>query len=120
VTAIQVGTNVTRPGQDGWTYLYGIRRDDGEEVTVAVTCAATAAAVATLKDNVQALESMKDHGANAALHVAEQVESPAARGRTHVRMFYSLITGDLQHRVDYERPLNTAAAGAFVDATGYG
>jgi len=106
---------MTRPGQDGWTYLYRICRDDGEEVTVAVTCTPTATAVATLKDNAEALESMRNHGAADAMRVAEQVESPAARGRTHVRMFYSLISGDLQCRIDHER---SPDAVAIVSATG--
>jgi hypothetical protein len=110
VTAILAGTALTRPGQDGWTYLYRVRRGDGEEVTVAVTCAYTAVGVATLKDNAEALESMRDFGAGDALRIAERVESPVHCGRTHVRMFYSLINGDLQWRVEYERPLSAVTA----------
>jgi hypothetical protein len=104
VTKILERENVTRPGEDGWSYLYRIRRNDGEEVTVAVSCARTATAVATLRDNAAALTSMRDDGVGDAMRVAELVASPAQCGRTHVRMFYSLVDGSLQWRSECERP----------------
>ena len=107
--------NLTRPGEDGWSYLYRVRRDDLEEVTVAVSCARLATAIATLQDNAEALESMREYGAADALRIAEQVESPARCGRTHVRMFYSLVRGDLQWRSECERPLGPSpSAGAHT------
>ena len=110
MTEILDRENLTRPGEDGWSYLYRVRRNDGEEVTVAVSCARTATAIATLQDNTEALESMREYGAADAARVAERVESPARCGRTHVRMFYSLVGGDLQWRVDCERPLAAASS----------
>jgi hypothetical protein len=112
VTAIVARENLTRPGEDGWSFYYRVRRDDAEEVTFRVSCPQTATAVATLKDNADALRSMKHYGAVDVVSIAEQVESPARCGRAHVTMLYSLISGDLLWRVDYERPAEALAAAA--------
>lgn len=112
MTAIVARENLTRPGEDGWSFFYRVRRDDAEEVTFRVSCPSTATAVATLKDNGDALESMKHYGAVDVVGIAERVESPARCGRAHVTVLYSLISGDLLWRVDYERPAEALAAAA--------
>lgn len=114
MTAIVERENLTRPGEDGWSFFYRVRRDDEEEVTFRVSCPHTATAVATLKDNREALESMKHHGAVDAVRIAEHVESPARCGRAHVTMLYSLISGELLWRVEYERPTEALAAAAQI------
>lgn len=108
MTEILARENLTRPGEDGWSYLYTVRRRDAEEVTVVVSCARLATAVATLQDNTAALESMKNRGEADALRIAELVDSPSRAGRTHIRMFYSFVSGELQWRADCERLLTTA------------
>jgi len=112
VTAIVARENLTRPGEDGWSFFYRVRREDGEEVTFRVSCPQTAAAVATIKDNGEALESMRHYGAVDVVRIAEAVESPARCGRAHVTMLYSLISGELLWRVEYERPAEALAAAA--------
>ena len=96
--------HVTMPGGDGWKCIYQVRRDDGEVVTVDVSCTGAAQAVAEATDNAEALVSMENLGGVDALQMAEKVQSPARRGETLITIVYDETSrGDLRWDVSYER-----------------
>lgn len=96
---------LTEPMQDGWSYLYEIRRDDGELVTVKFDCTRSAQKTAEMQGNAEALASMKNYGGIDAVRIAEKVQSPSYRGATYVAAYFDVLSGgSLTWDVSYERP----------------
>jgi hypothetical protein len=93
-----------RPGDDGWKCVYELRRDDGEIVTVDVSCTRVAQAIARALGNAEALASMDAMGGPDVVGIAKKVQSPARRGRTLITAYYdSVDRGTLHWNVQYER-----------------
>jgi hypothetical protein len=96
--------DLTAASQDGWAVDYRIRREDGEELLVAVRCWEKAHAAAERAANAEALAAIADRGRATALEYAEQVASPATRGAVVISIWFDPTDGgNLRRRVSYGR-----------------
>jgi len=96
--------DLTTPSQDGWTFDYRIRREDGEELHAEVRCWRKAHTAAEKAANADALAAIADRGSAAACDYAELVESPATRGAVLISIWFDPAdAGRLRRRVSYER-----------------
>jgi hypothetical protein len=85
VTEIIETRRVSDSTGEGWTMNHRVLRDDGEEVSVAVRCNATAEpCIKEQGVNAEALAAVEDRGEAAALSYAESAQSPAIRGAVTV------------------------------------
>jgi hypothetical protein len=90
---------LTEPGQNGWAFLYTVRRDDGRDVLVEASCTETAAAAANEKDNTHALEIIKDLGGREAIRLAENaMDRP---GQIFVHLGFDPLTGSPRSSYKY-------------------
>ncbi len=92
----------TEPSEDGWRMTHHVRRDDGEEVEVDVSCTKNAEALLRGLGADEAVSALDDRGVEAALRVAE--DALPRRGPTRIRLSFDQATGSLRHSIDYTWP----------------
>ena len=67
---------------------YRIRRDDGEEIEVDVSCTADANAAARAANNTAALEQMDSHHTIVVVQAADKLPPPSQGGPTLIRVWF--------------------------------
>jgi hypothetical protein len=97
--------NVTK-ASERWDARYRVRRDDGSEVSVEVSCTRTAAATA---ESGEAREILMDYGKGAALRYAESAQSPLVRGDVTVRLCIDSFGGVMHEYVYPPRSMSDDA-----------
>jgi hypothetical protein len=92
----------TEPGEEGWRLTHHIRREDGEEVEVDVSCTNAAEAIVRGHGDSEAAAALDDRGVGAALLLSEQ--ALPRRGPTRIRLSFDQGTGSIRHSFDYTWP----------------
>jgi len=92
----------TEPGEDGWRVTRHVKRDDGEEVEVDVSCTKTAEVSLRTLGDCESTAALEDRGVAASLCIAE--DALPRRGPTRIRLSFDHVTGGLRHSFDYTWP----------------
>jgi hypothetical protein len=92
----------TERGEDGWRVTHHVRREDGEEVEVDVSCTNAAEAIVRGLGDDEVAAALDDRGLGAALRIAE--DALPRRGPTRIRLSFDQGTGSLRHSFDYTWP----------------